>query len=35
MNDIPQLTPAELHKWLHENKTVLLLDVREDEEVAS
>jgi rhodanese-related sulfurtransferase len=33
MNNIPQLTPAELHQWLHENKPVLLLDVREDEEV--
>lgn len=31
---IPQLSPTELKQWLDEGREIILLDVREDEEVA-
>ncbi|KLT72029.1 sulfurtransferase [Neisseria arctica] len=31
---IPQLSPTELKQWLDEGRKIILLDVREDEEVA-
>lgn len=34
MSDIPQLTPAELHAMLADGIRPVLLDVREDDEVA-
>ena len=34
MHTIPQISPATLQAWLAERDDVLLLDVREDDEVA-
>lgn len=34
MSDIPQLTPTDLHAMLADDIRLLLLDVREDDEVA-
>lgn len=31
---IPQLSPTELKQWLDEGREIILLDVREDEEIA-
>ncbi|MFV2029288.1 rhodanese-like domain-containing protein [Neisseria sp. S1] len=31
---IPQLSPTELKQWLDDGRKIILLDVREDEEVA-
>lgn len=32
--DIPQLSSSDLKKWFDEGKNIILLDVREDDEVA-